>query len=108
MFNDLSFRAMESSLNIGDEEVENAAMIESLLNYTILETLDTIGIYKFRTNDINSLRRAFVQSVSEGTSPFQKKTDKKGLKTVRINTRKMKQKKDISGNRSTNDKVAEM
>ena len=100
--------AMESSLNIGDEEVENAAMIESLLNYTILETLDTIGIYKFRTNDINSLRRTFVQSVSEGTSPFQKKTDKKGLKTVRINTRKMKQKKDINGNRSTSDKVAEM
>lgn len=100
--------AMESSLTISDEDVENAAMIESLLNYTILEALDTIGIYKFRMSDVNSLRRSFVQSVSEGVSPFQKKKDKKGLKTVRINTRKMKQKKDINGNRATNDKVAEM
>lgn len=100
--------AMESGMNVSDEDTEDAALIEALLNYTIFETLDTIGLYNFRIGDMRTLQRTLVHSVTEGSSPFEKEKDKKGLNKVRINTRKMKQKRDINGNPSTNDKVAEM
>lgn len=99
--------AMESKLNISEEDTEDAALIEALLYYTIFETLDTVGLYKFRMGDMNRLQKALVRSVTEGSSPFEMDKDKNGLKKVRINTKKMKQKKDINGKRAT-DKVAEM
>lgn len=103
---------MESAADLSGDDVEGAALIESLLNYTVLETLDSLGIYKFRASDINNIKRSFVRSVSEGEDPFQSannsddvnvsKTGKKslstdnngGTKTVRINTRKMKRNND--------------
>lgn len=91
----------ESSNPVSDDDVDDAALIESLLQYTILETLDTLGIYKFRLADVNSIKRACITSISEGTSPVygdgDKETvglgnDKTGKKIVRINTQKMKRK----------------
>lgn len=100
--------AMESCMNVSDEDTEDAALVEALLYYTIFETLDTIGLYKFRMGDMGKLQRTLVRSVTEGSSPFSAGKDKKGLKKVRINTKKMKQKKDINGKTTTNDKVAGM
>lgn len=89
--------AMESSNNFNPEDVEDAALIESLLQYTVFETLDTLGIYKFRLNDIRGVKKNLLSSVSEGTSPIYGDSDystmssgtgKNGRKKVRINTRK--------------------
>lgn len=92
----------ESKADIPDNSVEEAALIESLLQYTVLETLDTLGIYKFRLMDINSLKKTCMGAVSEGTTPVYGESDKKaigvgsdektGKKKIRINTRKMRQK----------------
>lgn len=100
--------ALENSMNVSDEDTEDAALVEALLYYTIFETLDTVGLYKFRMGDMGKLQRTLVRSVTEGSSPFDTGKDKKGLKKVRINTKKMKQKKDINGKSAPNDKVAEM
>ena len=91
--------AMESTQNFNNEEIEDAALIESLLQYTVFETLDTLGLYKFRLNDIKAVKMDFMNGVTEGTSPIYGESDsqtmsngkdKKGKKKVRINTRKMK------------------
>lgn len=91
----------ESNSPVSNDDVEDAALIESLLQYTVLETLDTLGIYKFRLADVNSMKRACISSISEGTTPVYGDSDKdtvsmgndnSGKKVVRINTRKMKRK----------------
>lgn len=89
--------AMESNLQINDGEVENAALIESVLTYTVFETLDTMGIYKFRMGDINVMKQHFMKPISEGSTSqiLSHGKGKKGLKKVRINTKKLKNKKNV-------------
>jgi hypothetical protein len=106
--------AMESGVGITDDDVNDAALIETLLNYTVFETLDTMGLYKFRLNDINNAKRKFMNPVTEGDvvasskgsdmtnnnavssgSSMTSGKDSKGLKKVRINVSKMKQKRDV-------------
>lgn len=91
--------AMEGTQNFNNEEVEDAALIESLLQYTVFETLDTLGLYKFRLNDIKAIKMDFMNGVTEGASPIYGESDsqtmstgkdKKGKKKVRINTHKIK------------------
>ena len=93
-----------SASTLSDDDIDDigdAALIESLLQYTVLETLDTLGIYKFRLADVNSMKRACISSISEGTTPVYGESDKNtvgvgndnsGKKVVRINTQKMKRK----------------
>lgn len=92
----------ESYAGYSETDVEEGALVETLLQYTILETLDTLGIYKFRLNDINTLKRICVRAVSEGKTPVYGNSGrkvlsggktKKGRKRVRINTRKMRLKR---------------
>ena len=106
--------AMESSINIGDDEVEDAALIETLLQYTVFETLDTLGIYKFRLNDIKGIKRDFISGITEATTPvygdsdrqtMSNGSDKTGKKKVRINTRKMKSKGTPDGIGGVNESV---
>lgn len=87
--------AMESSLGVSDEDVEDAALVETLLHYNVFETLDTIGLYKFRMGDIRQIKRDFMRPVSEANATLTLGKDKKGLKKARINTKKMKQKKGV-------------
>ena len=98
----ISKEAMESSSNVSDDDVEDAALIETLLNYTVFETLDTLGIYKFRMADYNEAKRHFMKPTmeaddttgigSDGSSAITQGTDNSGKKLVRINTSKMKRK----------------
>lgn len=110
MMNNLSSCAsstMEASMPVSDDDIDGAALIESILDYTVLETLDTLGIYKFRMNDINSMKRALMEGVSKAENPITTSdgteingSKKKSLsqdknisaKKVRINTLKMKHK----------------
>jgi tetratricopeptide (TPR) repeat protein len=112
--------AMESKADVTDDDVNDAALIETLLNYTVFETLDTIGLYKFRMNDMKNIKRDFMNGVLEAdvvassdgssmgsgnalatgiTTPtgtaMSAGKDHKGLKKVRINVSRMKQKRDV-------------
>ena len=89
----------ESNVPVSDDDVEDAALIETLLQYTILETLDTLGIYKFRLADVNAIKKDCMSAITEGNTPVYGDTDKEtvsrgndnsGKKVVRINTQKMK------------------
>ena len=97
--------AMESASNLDESNIEDAALIETLLNYTVLETLDTLGIYKFGLSDVTNIKKAFMSTVTEGASPLTKSDsvtgntpkqvmglgkDSTGKKKIRINTRKMR------------------
>lgn len=91
----------ESGNSFTNEDVEDAALIETLLQYTVFETLDTLGLYNFRVSDIKTIKKDFMSKVSEGTEPVYGESDKvvvsqgmdkKGLKKVRINTKKLKRK----------------
>lgn len=93
--------AMESAGNYDSDVVEDTALIESLLHYTVFETLDTIGLYKFRVDDIKNIKNHYIKSVSESKAPIfgerdsavmSNGKDKKGKKKIRINTHKMKSK----------------
>lgn len=84
---------------VTSEDIEDAALIESLLQYTVLETLNTIGLYNFRISDIQGIRQDYMKGISEGTTPIYGNSDsatmsngkdKTGKKKIRINTRKMK------------------
>lgn len=68
----------------------NAAMMESILQYTVLETLNTMKIFEFKTGDSMALRKALLEdmnilSVDNGTG---------GPKSTRINTLKFKRNND--------------
>lgn len=70
--------AMESSIDVDDEDVEDAALVETVLQYTVFETLSTLGLYKFKSNDIRNVKKDCMNSVTEGIGPFNKdKKDKK-------------------------------
>ena len=103
--NECSNIAMESSMNVDEATVENAALIETLMSYTVFETLNTLGIYNFRLSDINNIKRSFVRSVNEASTPINKSDDlsgntpkqllglgkdKTGKKKIRIKTAKMR------------------
>lgn len=101
--------AMEST-NIEDkapEVIENAALIESVLYYTIFETINTIGLYKFDRQDMSKIKQRFMFPVTEaqdekgvkGINSNKKLMSlgkgKNGLKKVRINTKRLQKKRTI-------------
>ena len=98
-------QAMESSTDISNDDVEMAALVVTLLNYTVFETLDTIGMYKFGMNDVNKIKKAYMNPMQEGIGIMSLGRCKKGLKKVRINTRKMKKKKRDSILKSASNKI---
>ena len=84
--NKIRQEVLTEGMNIPMEEQMNATLIESVLEYTILELLETTGIYNFTRRDITNLKQNLVSSITESSNPGQKK--------VRINTKKMKTNKD--------------
>lgn len=104
--------AMESSNeDIDDETIEDTALIEALLYSTVFETLDTIGMYKFRSSDVDKIKQRFmmvteainekgVKGINTNKKLLSLGKGKGGLKKVRINTTKMMKKKpkNISAN----------
>lgn len=84
--NKIRQEVLTEGMNIPMEEQMNATLIESVLEYTILELLETTGIYNFTRRDITNLKQNLVSSITESSNPGQKK--------VRINTKKMKTIKD--------------
>jgi hypothetical protein len=85
---------MESGMSISSEQVENAALIETILDYTVFETLDSIGLYKFRMGDMDKVKSDFMRCVTEDLNPLStdSSVDNGGRKKIRINTKLLKTK----------------
>lgn len=49
--------AVTEGVSIDSEQAANAALIESILQYTVLETLNTAQIYKFTANDVQAIKQ---------------------------------------------------
>ena len=50
--------AVTEGVDIDITSAVNAALIESILQYTVLETLNTAKLYKFTSSDVNKLKAA--------------------------------------------------
>ena len=50
--------AVTEGVDIDTTSAMNAALIESILQYTVLETLNTAKLYKFTSSDVNKLKAA--------------------------------------------------
>lgn len=55
--------AVTEGVSLEKEDTMNASLIESILQYTVLETLNTLQIYKFTTEDVNRLKARNVSSI---------------------------------------------
>lgn len=73
-----TYIALESTCDAPEpESVEKSALVESLLEYTVFETLSTLGIYNFRSRDLDTCRHLLMSDVSE-SKLFLHREDNKG------------------------------
>lgn len=56
--NSVRDEAVTEGVDIDTASAMNAALIESILQYTVLETLNTTKLYKFTSSDVNKLKAA--------------------------------------------------
>ena len=71
-------------------------MIEAITRYTVLETLNTLGIVSLSYADGTALKKACLEEVTQGGSTKVMSVDDSngGAKTTRINTQKYKRNND--------------
>ena len=88
---------LESS-DMTDADLMSAALLQTVFEYTVLETMSTLGLYQFTGSDVAKIRRTILEAVN---SPLAGNVDMKssektagGMKKIRINTKKMKTNKD--------------
>lgn len=88
---------LESS-DMTDADLMSAALLQTVFEYTVLETMSTLGLYQFTGSDVAKIRRTILEAVN---SPLAGNVDVKssektagGMKKIRINTKKMKTNKD--------------
>jgi hypothetical protein len=72
---------VSEGLDISDNDKMSATLIQTILQYTVLETLDTMKLYSFTMNDVKNIRSTIMESIS-------------GQKDIRINTKKLKRNND--------------
>lgn len=85
--------AVMEGVECGPEDVMNASMISAVTDYTVLETLNTMGLCNFSGSDIRELKIALMEAANDITKKDKKimSLDKEGKeKKVRIGTRKFK------------------
>jgi len=86
-------------VNATDDMVMDAAFIQTVFEYTVLETMNTLGLYHFSTQDSKTLRKAIFEAIDVDIDDDEVDEGlglpkKAGLKSIRINTKKMKQNND--------------
>lgn len=57
--------AVEESISVTEGKDIQAALIESIFQYTVLETLNTLQIYKFTSSDVSNLRTKYKSSITQ-------------------------------------------
>lgn len=71
------------------EQTMNAAMMEAIFQYTVIETMNTIGLYNFSSVDTANIRKALMEDMNALSADKNNSTKK-----TRINTMKYKRNTD--------------
>lgn len=85
--------AVMEGVKCGMNDILNASMISAVTDYTVLETLNTMGLCNFTGRDVKTLKVALMEATNEITKKDKKimSPDEEGKKKkVRIGTRKFK------------------
>lgn len=88
--------ALLEGLNVSFSEMMDGAMVSAVVDYTVLETLSTVGLCEFNSISIGKLKDALLEGASEllKKDPKVMSLDETGKKKkVRIGTKKFKVKR---------------
>ena len=88
--------AVLENVQMSPNQIGDAMMIEAITRYTVLETLNTLGIVSLSYADGTALKKACLEEVTQGGSTKVMSVDDSngGAKTTRINTQKYKRNND--------------
>ena len=89
--------ALMEGIELPVEEMMDVAMVSAVTDYTIMETLNTIGLCEFNSISTGKLKESLMESASDllKKTPKLMSLDEPGKKKkVRIGTKKFKIKKD--------------
>lgn len=88
--------AVLENVQMSPNQIGDAMMIEAITRYTVLETLNTMGIVSLSYADGTSLKKACMEEVTQtGSTKVMSVDDSNGgAKTTRINTQKYKRNND--------------
>ena len=96
---DVSNDAVTENVQLGPKMLGDATLMEAITRYTVLETLNTLGIINMSTDAAIALRKAYVAEVAEqnnatSDSKIMSVDTAGGAKSTRINTQKFKRNND--------------
>lgn len=88
--------AVLENVQMSPNQIGDAMMIEAITRYTVLETLNTMGIVSLSYADGTALKKACLEEVTQDGSTKVMSVDDSngGVKTTRINTQKYKRNND--------------
>jgi hypothetical protein len=88
--------AVLENVQMSPNQIGDAMMIEAITRYTVLETLNTMGIVSLSYADGTALKKACLEEVTQDGSTKVMSVDDSngGAKTTRINTQKYKRNND--------------
>ena len=88
--------AVLENVQMSPNQIGDAMMIEAITRYTVLETLNTMGIISLSYADGTALKKACLEEVTQtGSNKIMSVDDSNGgAKTTRINTQKYKRNND--------------
>ena len=81
--------AIMEGTSVDLEQTMNAAMMEAIFQYTVIETMNTIGLYNFSSVDTANIRKALMEDMNALSADKNNSTKK-----TRINTMKYKRNTD--------------
>ena len=81
--------AIMEGTSVDLEQTMNAAMMEAIFQYTVIETMNTIGLYGFSSVDTANIRKALMEDMNALSADKNNPTKK-----TRINTMKYKRNTD--------------
>lgn len=81
--------AIMEGTSVDLEQTMNAAMMEAIFQYTVIETMNTIGLYGFSSVDTANIRKALMEDMNALSADKNNSTKK-----TRINTMKYKRNTD--------------
>lgn len=81
--------AIMEGASVNLEQTMNAAMMEAIFQYTVIETMNTIGLYGFSSVDTANIRKALMEDMNALSADKNNPTKK-----TRINTMKYKRNTD--------------
>lgn len=81
--------ALMEGVSVDFNKTMNAAMLEAIMQYTVIETLNTMGICKLSSVDTSNMRKALMEGMNVMSADKNNSS-----KTTRINTMRYKRNRD--------------